>query len=104
MERATPAPKACAERMAVPTFPGSWTPCSTTTRCTEDSSSAAVTSRKGKSPTGPDGVLSVAARFGEISGVPSVPWLLVALRGPLDIADRDASALSRALHGLEVHT
>ena len=26
LESATPAPKAWAERMAVPTFPGSWTP------------------------------------------------------------------------------
>src|SRR5215210_105901 len=48
--------------MAVPTFPGSCTPCSRTTRRTEDSSPAAVTSRKGKTPTGPVGVLSVETR------------------------------------------
>ena len=40
LESATPAPNAWAERIAVPTFPGSWTPCSSTMRCTRDSSSA----------------------------------------------------------------
>src|SRR5918994_1683567 len=62
LESATPAPKAWAERMAVPTFPGSWTPCSNTMRCTRDNNSVAVTSRNGKTPTGPDGVLSVETR------------------------------------------
>src|SRR5918993_698238 len=62
LERATPAPNAWAERMAVPTFPGSWTPCSSTTRRTEASSLVVVTSRKGKTPTGPAGVLSVETR------------------------------------------
>src|ERR671911_2082201 len=62
LERATPAPNAWAERMAVPTFPGSWIPCNNTTRRTEASRSVAVTSRKGKTPTGPDGVLSVETR------------------------------------------
>src|SRR5829696_1274667 len=145
-ERATPAPNAWAERMAVPTFPGSWTPCNNTTRRTEASSSVAVTSRKGKTPTGPDGVLSVetrrnrstlsktrrgaegassrtacpsarkrrsasrcflvlslAARFGVIAGIPGILWLLAPLGGLLDIADGDAPALARSLHTGEVH-
>src|SRR5215218_8502484 len=132
--------------MAVPTFPGSWTPCNNTTSRTEASSSVAVTSRKGKTPTGPDGVLSVetrrnwstlsktckgavgassrttapsarkrrsasrcflvlsfAACFGEISGVPGIPWLLVSPGGLLDIADGDAPALARSLHAGEVN-
>src|SRR5918993_2005920 len=146
LERATPAPNAWAERMAVPTFPGSWTPCSSTTRRTEASSLVVVTSRKGKTPAGPAGVLSVetrrncstlsktcrgaegassrtaapsarkrrsasrcflalsfAARFGEIAGVPGIPWLLVSPGGLLDIADGDAPALARSLHASEVH-
>src|SRR5215210_5249666 len=146
VESATPAPKAWAERMAVPTFPGSWTPCSKSTRRTEESSSPAVTSRKGKTPTGPAGVLSVetrrncstssktckgvagaaarialpsaknsrsasrrflvlslAARFGEIAGVPGIPGLLFVPGGPLDVADGDAPSLARPLHAGEVH-
>src|SRR5919107_2497888 len=48
--------------MAVPTFPGSWTPCNNTTRRTEASNSVAATSKKGKTPTGPEGVLSAETR------------------------------------------
>src|ERR671911_341262 len=146
LESATPAPKACAERMAVPTFPGSCTPCNNATRRTEASSSVAVTSRKWKTPTGPDGVLSVetrrnwptssktckgavgassrtaapsarnrrsasrcflvlslAARFGEIAGLPGIPWLLDSPGGLLDIADGDAPALAGSFHTGEVH-
>src|SRR5215212_11075566 len=115
-------------------------------RRTEDRSSDAPTSRKGKTPTGPAGVwsvetrrscsiwsktckggvgassreaapsamksrstsrcflaLSFAARLREIAGVPGVPWLLVALSGLLDIADRNAPALARSLYAREVH-
>src|SRR5215207_3020265 len=48
--------------MAVPTLPGSWTLCNNTTRRAEASSLVVVTSRKGKTPTGPDGVVSVETR------------------------------------------
>src|ERR671916_2090086 len=61
-ERATPASKACAERTTVPTFPGSCTPCSSTTRSRAAVRSQAATSRKGKTPTGPVGVVSVERR------------------------------------------
>jgi hypothetical protein len=62
LERAMPAPKAWAERMAVPTFPGSWTPCSNKMRRVRDSSPVTLTSRNGKTPTGPAGVSRVDTR------------------------------------------
>src|SRR5215212_3644059 len=61
-DRATPAPKAWAERMTVPTFPGSCTPCNSTTRWQAAINSSGLTSRKGNTPTGPVGVLSVERR------------------------------------------
>src|ERR687893_1513929 len=48
--------------MVVPTLPGSCTPCNRTTRPVVESSAPAETSPKGKTPTGPVGVLSVERR------------------------------------------
>src|SRR5215216_1496699 len=61
-ERATPAPKAWADRMTAPTFPGSCTACNSTTRWQAMIDSSGVTSRKGNTPTGPVGVVSVERR------------------------------------------
>src|SRR3712207_2009308 len=133
----------------VPTLPGSWTPCNSTMRPAVESSVPADTSTKGKTPTGPVGVvsverrrtspgssnslfggssdsriraspsarnrcsasrcflaLSVAARLSEIAGVPGIRTsVVVDLRfgRVLHVADGDAPALARALHGGEVH-
>src|SRR5215217_3695767 len=61
-ERATPAPKACAERMIAPTLPGSCTPCNSTRRWQAAINASGVTSRNGNTPTGPVGVVSVERR------------------------------------------
>src|SRR5215211_7983279 len=61
-ERATPASKAWAERMTAPTFPGSCTPCSSTMRSEAVITSRAGTSTKGKTPTGPVGVVRLERR------------------------------------------
>src|SRR5215216_636938 len=61
-ERATPASKAWAERMTAPTFPGSCTPCSSTMRSEAAIRSRAGTSTKGKTPTGPVGVVRLERR------------------------------------------
>src|SRR5829696_398354 len=61
-ERATPAPKACAERMTAPTLPGSCTPCNSTRRWQAAINASGVTSRNGNTPTGPVGVVSVERR------------------------------------------
>src|SRR5215203_6613630 len=62
-ERATPAPKACAERMTAPTLPGSCTPCNSTRRWQAAINASGVTSRNGNTPTGPVGVVSVERRW-----------------------------------------
>src|SRR5215210_1421876 len=61
-ERATPASKAWAERITLPTFPGSCTPCNTTMRSEAAIRTRAGTSTKGKTPTGPVGVFSFDKR------------------------------------------
>src|ERR671910_514080 len=58
--------------MTVPTLPGFCTPCKRTSRSRVESRASAPTSRKGKTPTGPVGVVSVERRRTSSAAVKSL--------------------------------